>query len=122
MVAQNIDNWRLIKTYGINGRKDVPDYYTQLITILEIMLDFAAPKIPESEEPAIVQRIEDYLKKAHNLFIAGQGGKIMYNAIAARELYLNISQLFRYLLRRIDETGMLTKRHSDPRIAISDIE
>lgn len=122
MIAQNIDNWRLIKTYGINGNKSCPDYYLQLITIIECMLDFLSAKIKPEEEVEYVRQIELLLNESMTMFKTNPLGQLMYDQQGARLLQNKLSMLFRNLMRRLDDTGMLTKKSLDPRLAMSDIE
>lgn len=120
LLAQNMDNWRLIRTYGINGKRDCPDYYNQLCVILDCMLDLMVDVNPE-ECQDFENKIWDYREQVNTIFTNGDGNTYMDKS-KANQLQRNMSHTFRELLIKIDVQGMLRKKSLDPRIAMSDIE
>jgi hypothetical protein len=109
ILLQNMENWRLVMTYGINGKKDCPDFYNQLHTLLENMLDFLSAKISEEEEEALSKEIETYYNDIDGLFEKYEHQGIMMNETEARKVRHRMSRTFRKLLRTMQQKGILTK-------------
>jgi len=122
MVAETLENWRLVNTFGINGKKDCPDYYNQLITFLEVLLDFLSAKLTQKEEEQQSKAIEDYYYKVDYIFQSDYRGNMLMDRKRGRELRLELGRKFRELLRLMELKGLLTKKNADPRLAMADIE
>jgi len=120
MLAQNMDNWRLIKTYGIEGKRDCPDYYNQLTIILECMLDLLVDVKPEQEKE-YEKLINEFRQEVDGMFISN-GQDTYYNRGIATNLQTRMNHCFRGMVKLIDTDGMLRKKSIDPRLAMGDIE
>jgi hypothetical protein len=121
MIAQNMENWRLLKTYGINGKKNCPDYFSQLIVILEIMVDYASVKVPIPEVEKYQKEINSLSVEADSIFYTVDGITYMYTK-KSFDMQSRLNKLFRELVFKIDEKGLLTKKSMDAGEAITEIE
>jgi hypothetical protein len=121
MIARELENWGLIKQYGINGRKDCPDYYNQLIHICEICLDYLSAALSEEEERNHETDILKYYATVETLFMKGSDGSFLMDKQKSFNFMITLSRKFRMLLRLMDEKGLLRKKTIDPRLAMADM-
>ena len=121
MIAQNMDNWRLIKTYGINGKRNCPDYYNQLCIILECLLDLLIDIKPEAQT-IYENQVTAFATTINKLFISGANQTTYFDKDSADKLQRDMNHCFRDIIQGLDVGGQLRKKTKDPRLAMGDIE
>jgi len=116
-----MDSWRSLKMYGINGNRNNPDFFINLIMLCETMMDLLSAKISEEEEKEHWDNIKGLYDKVDLIFRTNRHGeKIMY-VQNANDLRHEISLTFRKLLREMQSKGLLTKVAQNQDFALNDI-
>lgn len=117
--ASVMEVWRITKLYGVI---DSSEFYDTLLRCNEVVFDFIAAKIKLEEEQKYEEQLAEYRVQCKAIFKRNPNGKMLYNPDLGIVMKNKLSRTFRELQRRMDELGMLTKKHSDPTLAMGDIE
>lgn len=116
-----IEEWRLLHLYGIQNSTNTPDYYDRAVRILDALLDLLSPKIKSEEINKYNKWIRNFEFKASGMFQNQEKGLFLDKSKAPKVKYI-MRLIYRYLLLRIEQKGMLTKLADDPTKAIMELE
>lgn len=116
-IIKIIDQWNILVAHGIAGKKNTPDVFGLHINLLQALADLLSAKLDVPEE--IIQKIDDFEDKIDECFTQRYTEQLINNT-EARKLRKEIRKVYRDLLSRMKEAGILTKVQSDPRLAMAD--
>lgn len=117
-----MSEWRLLNLYGIQGTTVNQEYYDRCIKILDSLLDLLSPKIPEEEEERYNKLIRQYEKDTKKMFKICPNETLMINRTLYDKMNFDIRAMYRKLLRKLQEKGMLTKVNQDPSLALTEMD
>ena len=122
LLTRTMENWTFILYYGIDGNKNTPDFYEQLISCCDVFIDLMSARVKPEHMKIYEEQVNASKKLLTETFRKDSDGMTRFNIEKSQTLLANIRTSFRGLMNEMQRIGMLTKLHLSPSDAITEME